>query len=175
MSPSAKCLIFSFCLEQAGGLIVVGSSGFLIVAIQSQMPGCYTHTHRFCWASGSLYVPSTGTLIFLYTLAHSLTSFPVLPECHLKDSAAVTPSLQWPLPVPLLICTVTSIPASRSCTIWLIRTSESKTDYELCYMPKTLSCENGTPLALYPFQKPCQGGLQADCLSPRASLAMEEF
>lgn len=104
--------------------MAVSSSGFLIVAIQSQLPGYSTHTEVLLGLRISvcpLYRNTLFFFFFLYTLAHSLASFLVLPECHLGESVAVTPSLQWPLPVPLLIC------------------------------------------------------LQAGCLSPRASLAVEEF
>lgn len=115
---------------------------------------------------------------FFYTLW--LTSFLVLPKCHFRDSAAVTPSLQWPLPVPLLICTVTNIPASRSCTVWLMRTktvaSKSKTEamgYVICPKPSPVRTAHHWPFT--PSRSPVKGGLQSGCLSPRASLAMEEF
>ena len=84
--------MFSFCLEQAGGLMAVGSSGFLIVAIQSQLPGYSTHTQVLLSLRISV-CPLYRNTHFLYTLAHSLASFLVLPECHLRDSVAVTPSL----------------------------------------------------------------------------------
>lgn len=88
-SPSAKCLIFSSGLEQAGGLMAPGSSGFLIVAIQSQLPGYSPHTQVLLGLRTSV-CPLCWNTHFLYTLAQFITSLLILPKCHLRDIAAVT-------------------------------------------------------------------------------------